>query len=75
MARPRAGDWPEDEIAHWRRSGVGLVVSLLERDEIDDLGLKMEAIRCEEIGFEQSFSDLLLLSFGTISNRIASRQM
>ena len=56
MARPRAGDWLEDEIAHWKRSGVGIVVSLLEREEIDDLGLKMEARLCEESG-------ILYLSF------------
>lgn len=52
MARPRAGDWLEDEIAHWKRSGVGLVVSLLERDEIEDLGLQAEAAICEESGIQ-----------------------
>ncbi|WP_298394083.1 protein-tyrosine phosphatase family protein [Sphingobium sp.] len=50
MARPRSGDWLEDEIAHWRRSGVNLVVSLLESEEIDDLGLAMEAALCEQNG-------------------------
>ncbi len=50
MARPRAGDWLEDEIKHWRLSGVGIVVSLLEREEIDDLGLEMEAKLCSENG-------------------------
>jgi protein-tyrosine phosphatase len=52
MARPRAGDWLGDEVAHWKRSGVGLVVSLLERDEVDDLGLGMEAALCRENGIE-----------------------
>jgi protein-tyrosine phosphatase len=52
MARPRAGDWLEDEIAYWKQSGVGIVVSLLEREEIDDLGLGMEALLCEESGIE-----------------------
>ena len=52
MARPRAGDWLEDEIANWKHAGVGLVVSLLEREEIDDLGLEMEAPLCEENGIE-----------------------
>jgi protein-tyrosine phosphatase len=52
MARPRAGDWLEDEISHCKRSGVGIVVSLLEREEIDDLGLGMEASLCEESGIE-----------------------
>lgn len=52
MARPRAGDWLEDEISHWKRSGVSIVVSLLEREEIDDLGLGMEAVLCEENNIE-----------------------
>lgn len=50
MARPRAGDWLDDEITHWRRSGVEIVVSLLERDEIDDLGLAAEAAVCAQNG-------------------------
>ena len=36
MPRPRGGDWLEDEIQAWRRSGVGVVVSLLTPDEIAD---------------------------------------
>ena len=48
MARPRAGDWLEDEIEHWKRSGVEIVISLLERDEIEDLGLEAEAKLCRE---------------------------
>ncbi len=52
MARPRAGDWLEDEIAHWKRSGVEIVVSLLERHEIDDLGLENEAALCAESGIQ-----------------------
>jgi protein-tyrosine phosphatase len=52
MARPRAGDWLEDEIAHWKLSGVEIVVSLLERDEIDDLGLEAEAALCEQRGIQ-----------------------
>ena len=52
MARPRAGDWLEDEIVHWKLSGVEIVVSLLERDEIDDLGLEAEAALCEQRGIQ-----------------------
>lgn len=52
MARPRAGDWLEDEIAHWRDSGVGVVVSLLERDEVEDLELQREAMLCPQSGIE-----------------------
>ena len=53
-ARPRAGDWLEDEIALWSRSGVDHVVSLLERDEIEDLDLGDEAAACMRAGL--SFS-------------------
>jgi protein-tyrosine phosphatase len=52
-ARPRAGDWLDDEIAGWRREGVTMVLSLLEDDEIADLGLENEpwACRRSEVSF------------------------
>ncbi len=46
MARPRSGDWLEDEIHGWQIEGVDTVVSLLEQDEIDDLGLSDEPLLC-----------------------------
>lgn len=49
-ARPRAGDWLEDEIAHWARSGVQHVVSLLEQHEIEELELHAESSACEGEG-------------------------
>lgn len=52
MARPRSGDWLEGEIHHWKRSGIGIVVSLLEPDEIEDLGLAEEAALCICEGIE-----------------------
>ena len=52
MARPRAGDWLEDEIAHWRASGVDAVVSLLETEEVSDLGLQRERALCEQHGID-----------------------
>ncbi|MEG3181653.1 protein-tyrosine phosphatase family protein [Sphingomonas sp. LT1P40] len=50
MARPRAGYWLEDEIDHWQRSGVGIVVSLLKAEEVTDLGLEREIELCEKAG-------------------------
>jgi len=50
MARPRAGDWLEDEIAHWARSGIETVISLLEPEEVTELGLQREAGLCEAQG-------------------------
>lgn len=42
--RPRGGDWLEDEIAAWHRSGIDSVVSLLTSDEEQSLDLKREAV-------------------------------
>jgi protein-tyrosine phosphatase len=52
MARPRAGDWLDDEIANWAVEGVRAVVRLLERDEIEDLDLGGEATACLSHGIE-----------------------
>lgn len=41
-ARPRGGDWLEDEIADWKENGVDVVLSLLTPDEEADLGLDSE---------------------------------
>jgi protein-tyrosine phosphatase len=50
MPRPRAGDWLPDEIASWRRSGLDVVVSLLEDAEVEELGLGDEASLCGQSG-------------------------
>jgi protein-tyrosine phosphatase len=50
MARPRAGDWLVDEIVHWKCSGINTVISLLEPDEVADLGLENEAKLCIDKG-------------------------
>src|SRR5450631_3563636 len=52
-SRPRGGDWLSDEAAGWRRVGVDVVVSLLERDEADQLKLAREgeAARLNGIDF------------------------
>ncbi|QAY76359.1 dual specificity protein phosphatase family protein [Sphingosinicella sp. BN140058] len=52
MARPRAGDWLEDEIAHWKDAGVERVVSLLEQNEIEELELGAEARLCARSGID-----------------------
>ena len=50
MARPRAGDWLDDEIAGWKAEGVDVVVSLLEVEEVAELGLQREAELCRATG-------------------------
>src|SRR5215204_6272166 len=52
MARPRADDWLELDITEWKTSGVDLVVSLLEREEVSELGLQREAELCRANGIE-----------------------
>jgi protein-tyrosine phosphatase len=49
-ARPRGGDWLEDEIAAWRKAGADTVLSLLTPDEEQDLDLKNEAREVTEKG-------------------------
>jgi protein-tyrosine phosphatase len=42
-ARPRGGAWLDDEISSWQRAGVRSVVSLLTREEEEELDLVNEA--------------------------------
>jgi protein-tyrosine phosphatase len=46
MARPRADEWLQAEIDSWKTSGVDMVVSLLEQEEVSELGLQREAELC-----------------------------
>jgi protein-tyrosine phosphatase len=46
MARPRGNDWLEDEINHLKNNKVGVLVSLLETSEIDELKLNLEEELC-----------------------------
>jgi protein-tyrosine phosphatase len=41
-ARPRGGEWLDDEIAGWRREGIGTVFSLLTPEEERDLDIATE---------------------------------
>jgi protein-tyrosine phosphatase len=52
MPRPRGGEWLEDEIQAWRRSGVDVVVSLLAREEQSDLNLPEEESLCRANSIE-----------------------
>ena len=42
ITRPRGGDWLEDEVKGWRLAGINVVVSLLESEEAEQLGLSLE---------------------------------
>jgi protein-tyrosine phosphatase len=49
-ARPRGGDWLEDEIANWRRNGVNTILSLLTPDEQEDLDITAEGAQAKANG-------------------------
>ena len=47
-ARPRGGDWLDDEATAWRRAGIDAVVSLLEDREAAQLDLVRERQAAED---------------------------
>ena len=51
-ARPRGGDWLEDEIASWRENGVHTIFSLLTKEEELDLNIAGERAEAEARGIE-----------------------
>ena len=52
VARPRGGDWLDDEARAWRDAGVDIVVSLLEPQEETDLLLEGESVSSAASGLE-----------------------
>ena len=65
LPRPRGGDWLDDETGAWRRAGVHMVVSLLEREEETELELGREAESA-------SASGLAFVSFPTPDRGVPS---
>jgi protein-tyrosine phosphatase len=51
-ARPRGGEWLDQEMRAWRSAGVDIVVSLLEPAEAADLELADERTHSEANGIE-----------------------
>lgn len=49
-ARPRGGDWLQDEMLRWHREGVEDVLSLLTPGEEHDLGIENEAEAARAVG-------------------------
>jgi len=50
VLRPHGGDWLEDELLRLKNDGVQTLVSLLEADEAEDLGLLDEGLLAQQIG-------------------------
>ncbi len=51
-ARPRGGDWLEDDLSSWKREGIDTVLSLLTPEEEKDLDLGPEAGEAKRLGME-----------------------
>jgi protein-tyrosine phosphatase len=56
VARPRGGDWLEDDIKRLSSEGIGVLVSMLTPEESVELGLSDEGKFCDQFGI--SFSNL-----------------
>jgi protein-tyrosine phosphatase len=52
VARPRGEDWLEDDLKALKASGIDILVSLLEPDEAEYLGLGKERELAENAGME-----------------------
>jgi protein-tyrosine phosphatase len=50
VLKPRGGDWLEDDLLRMKHDGIETLVSLLEQDEADMLGLSEEGLIAEKIG-------------------------
>jgi protein-tyrosine phosphatase len=52
LPRPRGGDWLEDEIAAWKKSGLEVVVSALTPQETETMELDQEQSVARRQGLE-----------------------
>lgn len=52
VPRPRGGEWLEDEAAAWANAELDVIVSMLEREEVESLELGREAEFCAANGIE-----------------------
>lgn len=52
VLRPRGGEWLEEEMLKFKRAGIQTVVSLLEEEEAEWLGLAQEGNLAKQLGME-----------------------
>lgn len=72
IPRPRGGDWLEDEIRGLEEEGFESVVSLLTRDETEELGLTEEATLVQSYGLQ--FYNYPILDLGVPDSRETGRE-
>jgi len=51
-ARPRGGDWLNDDLSKWQRAGFNTIVSLLTESEIDEFELHGEEEIARTLGLD-----------------------
>ena len=73
VPRPRGGDWLEGEVRAWKEMGFEVVVSLLMRDEMDELGLADEADLSRAQGLQ--FCEFPIPDLGIPKSSAAARQL
>ena len=52
LPRPRGGEWLDEDIRSLRKEGVDVLVSLLERHEVEEFDLEGEAAACATQGID-----------------------
>jgi len=52
VLRPRGGDWLKDELFRMKQAGIEILVSMLEKEEVEQLDLEMEGSLAEEVGMK-----------------------
>lgn len=52
MARPRGGDWLQDDLLSIKQRGIDILVCLMENAELDELFLQAEADLCKKTNLE-----------------------
>jgi protein-tyrosine phosphatase len=50
--KPRGGEDLAEEVLHWKKEGISLVISLLTKAECKELDLEGEQKECENIGID-----------------------
>ncbi|HMG75119.1 MAG TPA: protein-tyrosine phosphatase family protein [Pyrinomonadaceae bacterium] len=73
VPRPRGGDWLEDELHAWKTMGFDVVVSLLTKDELDELGLAAEADISRAQGLQ--FCEFPIPDLGIPKSSAAAREL
>lgn len=52
LARPRGGDWLEDDLHAFSKAGIAVLVSALTHEEQEELSLPAEPVKARELGME-----------------------